>query len=309
MRHVFAICVLTATIFAPVVVAQAPGDRIEAIATARHDRLLAFTVGGRVATLLVAPGDSVEAGQLLVELDDREEAARVAHLEERVASDAEARAAEARLRLAEIEEARARDALARDAAARFEVERYALETTLARIALELARARHAETRHDLDIARLRFDQRRLLAPVSGVVEEIRAEEGETVQPLAPVLRLVSVNELRVDVRVDAARTLDMFVGDEAWVWSSLEPDSPPVVGKIAHIGGVADPASDTRLVRVDAPNWPNAPAGVRVFVSFERPEGPDDPRSPSPFDHLLRSARPGNGVCHQGFALKSGSRP
>ena len=253
--------------------APVPIAPIEAIAKPRHDRSLGFTVGGRVARVMVAPGDDVADVQILVEINDGEEAARVAHLERAAEDDAEVRAADARLRLAEIEEARVRDAFARNAAASFEVERYALETTLARIGVELARSRLSNTRHDLEQARLRLEERRLRAPIAGRVEEVLAEEGETLEPLAPALQIVDAAEVRIDVRVPSSRTLDMFVGDEVWVWSTLEPQAPFVVGRIAHVGAVADPASDTRLVRVDAPNWPNAPAGVRVFVSFTRPEG------------------------------------
>lgn len=249
---------------------------VEAIAMARHDVKLSFTIAGRVSRVLAAPGDAVRVGQAVVALDDRDQRARVAHLEQRASSDAEVRAAQARLRLALIEEQRARDALARNAAAPFEVERHELETALARINLEQAEQRRAEAAHELELARLRLDEHVLRSPIDGVIEDVPVREGESVEPLAAAARVVATDVLRIDARVPTARTVGMRVGDAAYAMVRLGRERTSLKGRIVHLASVADAASDTRLVRVEADNSAGVPAGVRMFVVFGGGAGGDE---------------------------------
>ena len=70
---------------------------------ARHDLSLGFTVSGKVEQIAVKPGDRIDKGQLLIELEDTEGKSLVKLYEIRAASDLAARSAEAALHLAQVE--------------------------------------------------------------------------------------------------------------------------------------------------------------------------------------------------------------
>ena len=58
------------------VTTSAPGQ-IDATTRAPQDVTLAFTVSGRITALRVASGEKVQAGQILVDLDDTEPRVKV----------------------------------------------------------------------------------------------------------------------------------------------------------------------------------------------------------------------------------------
>lgn len=271
MRHIVLLLAALAGSL-PLVSPAAGAPPVEGVAKARHDLRLGFTVPGRVARVLVQPGDRVDAAQPVIELDDAEGEALLALYGVRAASDLEIQAAEAQKALAEVEEGRVRESFSRGAAAPFEVERAQLETRRAVLTLEQARQRKLEAEHQLAQARARHDAFTLRAPISGVVEEVLVSAGETVQELKPVIRIVATNPLRVDAPVRTEETLTLEVGAPAWVWTDAPGQTAPVEGRVIYLAQVADAASDTRLVRVEVPNDKGLPAGRLVRVAFTRPE-------------------------------------
>lgn len=256
---------------------------IDAITRPRHDLELAFTTAGRVAERLVEPGQRVPAGAPLLKLDDSEQSANLELLRVRAQSDIEVNNAEADLRMAQSEEARIRDAHSRDAAAAFEVERAELETLQASLRFELSKQRQLEAQLTLAQAQRRYEALTLSAPIAGVVEQVLVEPGETVEALRPVLRLVATDPLLVEAPAPTAQTLALTPGDSAWVRWRLPGEPRVVEGRIAHIAAVADPASDTRLVRIEAPNPFGLPAGSQVEVWLSRPPADiSEPRASAP---------------------------
>jgi len=253
---------------------------IEAVAVARHDLRLGFTVPGRVTEVLVEPGQHVEAGQALARLDDRETLTQVEVYTLRAESDLEIQAAEAELGLAQNEEARIRDAFNKSAAGVFEVERAALESRRRKMSVELARQRREEALAQLALARIRHEQNTLRAPIAGKVEQVLIASGEMVEALKPILRLVVTDPLRIEAAVPTSTTLGLEPGDRAVVRLVLPEEDEPLAGRVVHIAQVADPASDTRIVRIEAANPRGLPAGCRVLVEFPGRK-PADGTSPS----------------------------
>jgi multidrug efflux pump subunit AcrA (membrane-fusion protein) len=138
----------------------------------------------------------------------------------------------------------------------------------------------ARLQHDLDVgkyeqAALDLQRMRLVSPADGVVEEVLAKAGESVDALAPVLRLVNVDPLWIDapVPLDVARGL--AAGSKAMV--TLPGREKPAVGKVIHVSRVADSASKTLEVRIELPNPDARFAGEHVTVTF-----PKDEPEPSP---------------------------
>jgi RND family efflux transporter MFP subunit len=244
---------------------------VEAVTTAKQDLELGFTIGGKVAKVQVKPGQEVQEGQILVELEDFEGEALIKLYRLRASSNLEVRSAEEELKLAKIEEAAIRQAFEKDAAKPIELDRAQIESAKAELAVSLSQQRSEEATYQLRQTMAHHDQYLMRAPLAGVVDAVEIEPGETVQELTPILRLVVTDPLRVDAAVPTDETLRLKVGGSAWVRSSLPGYEDPIKGRIVHMAFVADAASNTRLVRVDIPNTRRLPAGSPVMVSFVEP--------------------------------------
>ncbi len=275
-RTLLSLIVFTAAL-SPTTAAAAQGDaHIDAVTRARYDLKLGFTVGGKIVSIPVKPGDLVEQGQLLAELENEEGKSLVELYQLRASSNLATRSAEAQLELAHVEEKAIRTAYQNDAAKPIEVERARLNTRLAELELSMAKQRGAEMNHQLHQAEARRDQYLLYAPTAGVVDAVPVAEGELVEALKPILQLVVVDPLWVEAAVTTGDTLQLHPGDPAWVLSKLPGARQPIKGVIIHTAQVADAASDTRLIRIEVPNAEGLPAGGQVRVFFKNPSALTD---------------------------------
>jgi len=247
--------------------------QVDAVTTARYDLKLGFTVGGKITKLNVKAGDRVEAGQIMLELEDEEGKALVELYQLRAASDIEVKAAAENLALSKVEEKATRQAYERNAANPIELERAQVKVRVQQCELDLAQRQREEVLRQLRQAVAKHEQYQLRAPTAGVVDLINVEIGESVEPLKPVLKRVVKDPLWVDASVPLAQTPKLKVGDSAWVQSKLPGHDQPVEGKILHLAEVADAASDTRLVRIEVPNAQGVPAGAHVTVRTTPPTG------------------------------------
>ena len=93
-------CLLLGTTAAP---ARAQYD---AVTRAPVDLELSFTITGRLAAVSVALGETVEAGQIVAQLDDSQQRAAVAAAKQAAESDVEIRLAQHKLKLAASQETR-----------------------------------------------------------------------------------------------------------------------------------------------------------------------------------------------------------
>jgi len=242
---------------------------IEAVTKARHDLKLGFTVGGQVKTVEVEPGERISQGQTLMEIRNEEGKALIEIYEIRADSDVQERSAREQVNLAEVELEMKQYAFERDAASEMEVRRREVQLKVAELELESVRQQMAETKLQLKQAKARGAQYELKAPMDGVVEQVIVSEGETVEALKPVLRMVVTDPLRIDAFVPTQQTLGLAVDGPAYVAVEMPGHRGVYEGKIVHLASVADAASNTRLVRIQIDNRHHMPAGTPVFVSFE----------------------------------------
>ncbi|MEX0777319.1 MAG: HlyD family efflux transporter periplasmic adaptor subunit [Phycisphaeraceae bacterium] len=258
---------------APPAAAPDAPPSIKAIAMARHDLPLGFTVAGKVAAVKVKPGDRVAPGQVLVELEDIEGQTLVAIYKLRAESDLAIQAAHLKVVIARLEEDRLKGLLAQNAAAPFEYDKAVATRKVAEIEEQQTRQDQEQAKLQYEQSRARHDQYLLKAPpgVAGVVEAVAVEEGQTVEQLKPVLRLVATDPLWIDVPVATADTLGLIVGDSVTVHSALPGHDQPMTARIIHLAAVADPASDTRNVRLELANPAALPAGTQVVVTLRKP--------------------------------------
>lgn len=139
-----------------------------------REATLAFRYGGRVRAILLAEGETVEAGEVLIELETADLRANVAQAQ------------------AALDAARAQQALAPEGVPQEQKDLLAAQVSQAQAALEAARTM--------------LDEATLRAPFAGTIVAVAAEVGEVVAPGAPVIVLADLSEWRVE-------TLDMQEGD------------------------------------------------------------------------------------------------
>ncbi len=182
----------------------APELALVGVLTAEQSLTLMPEVAGRVVRLAVQDGQAVQAGQLLVQLDDR-------------AVQAQRMQAEAQRTLARAERARAEALFAQDLLPRNELDRL-------RAAEAVAEAEVGRWLAEVDLYRVR-------APFAGRVGLRQVVAGERVQAGQALMTLADADPLLLDVSVAEHEAALLSVGQAATI-------TVPVLGEDALTGRV-----------------------------------------------------------------------
>lgn len=189
-------------------------------------------VSGRIEQMLVVPGQSVKAGELLAVIDAREVQAR---FDQAVALRQQAEADLKRL-TALLEQKILSPAEFDNAQAR------------ARVAI--AGVTEAETM---------LSYTKVTAPFAGVITRKHADVGDLASPGKPLLDLEDSRVLRLEADVPEAVVGKLALGDKLPVRiAALGTEGEGVISEIAP---AADPGSRTFLVKLDLPAQPGLRAG------------------------------------------------
>lgn len=164
-----------------------------------NDARLSAEINARVLEIPVRVGDRVAAGDLLVRLDCRDYASRVA------AQQATQRALSSRLRLARTQLKRGRNLKEHSNISNEEVD--ARETEVLALEAELAAQKEAEAQ-----ARLNIERCGIKAPFAAVVSGRLASVGALAAPGTPLVQLVQMDDAEVSARV---RPLEAEAGAQA----------------------------------------------------------------------------------------------
>jgi len=232
-------------------------------------------VAGRVLRVLVDVGDTVQARQLLAEMDPVDLDQRVAALDATLArarsavtgAQAQQQDAVSRRELAAINARRYIDLGAQKFVSQSVVDSRLQEEKSAQAAVDAAEAGLAGARQDL--GRLQQERNgvreqranvRLLAPATGVVTAREAEPGSTVVAGQAVLRLVDPASLWARVRFDQGRSNGLEVGLPASIVrrSSSQAALP---GKVARVELVSDAVTEERIAQI---TFSQTPAGLSI---------------------------------------------
>jgi RND family efflux transporter MFP subunit len=247
---------------------------VEAITRPSQDVALAFTRNGRVESIQVKQGQTVKEDQLLAELDNSAEKLRVARLKAQAEDTTNILAAQAELDQVKLELKMIREARRTAAATELEVQRAELQVLIAELTLRLRKFQHAQSKLEYQEAAAILERMELRSPLDGMVELVGIEPGEAAEALKPVIRIISIDPLWIDAAVPLTIAKDLAVGDSARVTYHL--DNSQARGEVVYLAQDADPASETRIIRVSLPNPDNRFAGQAVQVRF-----PDRPTSPA----------------------------
>lgn len=185
-----------------------------------------FIVPGVVAHVGPKEGDFVRAGEVIASLDTTEYAINV--------------------EVAAAQRERAEDELKR---AKMVFESHAIpenDYNKAVTAVRLARAGEA-------MARKKFRDTRLTAPMSGMLARRGIEPGEQTGPGYPTFTIVQVEPVQVRVGVPETEVSRIAIGEKATV-SIPALRGQSFTGRVRLVGIAADPASRTYTAKIEVPN-------------------------------------------------------
>ncbi|MBL8383328.1 MAG: efflux RND transporter periplasmic adaptor subunit [Burkholderiales bacterium] len=259
MRNVLA--VLTATLLAQTVAAQAPaagaaraearaaaasnpGNELECLVEPHMVVNVGSSVDGVLEQVLVNRGDQVRRGQVVARLQSGVEAAA-------------AKLSEARVEFARRKLERSKSLVDKQLISTQEMDELATEVKL----------REEELRKDEETLKLRT----IVSPIDGVVVERRLTPGEFIRTdKSVVLRLAQIDPLNIEVIAPARMFRTVQVGMSGRV--SLAPMFPGShAAKVVVVDKVVDAASGTLGVRLQLPNPENRiPAGIKCSVVIGR---------------------------------------
>jgi len=243
-RLAFLLAVVMASWFPADAADSAAGRDFETqgITEAFLDATLSSPVAGIIGKHFFKEGDTVEAGQVIVELDKNMEELEVARRQTVLDNSTEV------LRRTEELAARTR--------------------SVAKEELDKHRAENRIAQAELDLAKEQLRRRQIIAPFQGVIADLFSlDSGEGCQPQTPIARLVDTRRCWLVVNLEAKRAQSLVVGQRLSLRLESEVGSRTVDAEVRFISPVADPASG--LVKVKA-LFDNAtariPAGITASV-------------------------------------------
>lgn len=233
---------------------------------------------GPLAELTVREGDTVAGGSLLAKIDDGEAAldADRAALELAVARRDAANELPILAATKAEEAALAELKRATDSVAKYDKSISQSELDRLKLAADEAGLRRRQAIHvresaeltarvkenELQTSRRRLQLHQIVAPISGVVVEIKRRRGEWVEPGMPVVRLLLMDRLRVEAFYDVARLPPNLVGR-------------PVVLRTASPDDAADSGGEEFGGRITFVHPEVNPVNgqVRIWAEVENREG------------------------------------
>lgn len=187
---------------------------------------MSFTIAGTLKGLYVEPGQKVKKGQLLAEVD----AASLQNANQ-VAEATLAQAQDAYNRLKKLHDANA----------------------LPDIQWVDVQSKLRQAQNAAEIARRAVGDARIYSPINGIVSEKLADVGQTVAPAVPVVRIVSIGDVKVSISVPEAEIGAMKPGIKATVTAEAV-ETGALEGVLTEQGIVANPLSRTYDVKFKVSN-------------------------------------------------------
>ncbi|MGB5739390.1 MAG: efflux RND transporter periplasmic adaptor subunit, partial [Woeseia sp.] len=223
--------------------------RVEAVGTSRALRSAEVypVAAGEVIAVNFEPGQAVRAGDVLVELDSRQEQLAV--------------------KLARVQ--------LQDAERLFDrYQRSAESGAVVPTVLDAARSAVETAKLELDRAQIALDDRRIVAAFSGYVGSTDVDAGDRVNPATMITTLDDRSSLLVSFEVPEVMLSEFVVGGAVSLepWSSREGS---VEGTLVDLGSRIDPQTRTFIARAEVQNdndalRPGMSFRVRVDVDGER---------------------------------------
>lgn len=228
----------------------------------KQEAQLGTSVAGVIKTIYVDRGDHVTENQVLLHMHSDIEHAELAVTQARAQAIAAINAAEANVRLTENRFKRLEDLHKRKLVSEQDFDQAEAELELAKQQLIQSREQLTIFDREVLLGRARINQREIRAPFSGVIIDRMAEPGERIEH-HPVLRLASINQLKVELVLPGASFGSIKPNDKVTVYPELQ-GLAPVETLVTLVDPIIDPASNTFRVRLLLDNSDySIPSGLR----------------------------------------------
>ena len=228
---------------------------------------------GYITKLPFDVGDRIEAGEVIVELDDREQQELAAGARAAlVVAEAQKKAALAQEGLALTNLNRQKRLADQDASTKQALEQAQAQWDIAVAQRELEEARVKQAQSEVDHMLLALTDSKIRATMAGFVGERHVEVGDLAKPDVPLLRIVSFDTVRTLVHVVEKDYPRVELGQDATIQVDAFPHKE-FRGKVIRKAPVLNPNTRTAAVRIEIPNSgrelkPGMHA--RVSLVFER---------------------------------------
>lgn len=220
----------------------------------RYESQFAFQSGGRIKERYVNNGDSVKAGQALMQMDtvdlktqlDRSRAALVGYQSD--------------YKLAEVTYLRYKELANQEVVSKEE-----FDTIAAKYEIAAAKLRGAEA--DYVEANQKFIYGTLTSDADGIIADIKVEAGQVVNSGQQALTLVRTGEVEIQINVPEQRVDDIRkarkVSVTFWALPELE-----LSGAIREVSQLADSSTRTFMVRISIPQNEKVRFGMSATVKI-----------------------------------------
>ncbi|MCK4546415.1 MAG: efflux RND transporter periplasmic adaptor subunit [Candidatus Eisenbacteria sp.] len=240
-------------------------------------------VMGRIVHLAVREGDQVNEGDLLLQIDSTQYAARVRQAESSLrAARSSVTLQQSRLERLEMELKRRRELRSNRLVSEKEIE--AAETDVKVGRAEVNSAGHRVEEMEARLASMNDDllKTTMTAPISGIVSSLKIEEGEIAivgtmnYPGTVLMTLSDLSLMEVEAEIDETDILDVAVGQDATVHvdalgdSTLKGTVIEIASSAHRVGvGTMEEVTNFRVrVRIDGERVPLKP-GMSANVDIE----------------------------------------
>ncbi len=176
-------------------------------------------VSGQVETLAVALGQTVEAGELIAQIDSQDQQNELLRAEAALANiEAQIAAKQATLDRAELTLARHRELGAQNYTSREVLEGAEADVLVYRADLDALRAQKSSAAVTVSTARVALERTRITAPVAGTVVAVLVKQGQTVnaaQSAPTIVKLADLSVMRVKAEISEADVMEVAPGQRA----------------------------------------------------------------------------------------------
>lgn len=195
---------------------------------AREDVRVSAKIAGVIQTLHCDEGQTVEAGEPLLELDIEDMRAQL----------------------------RRAKSLHTISQKQFQRQQQLFEKGVGSAdALDQSELAFRSAEADLDLAKVMARRGTLLSPASGFLDDVPVEAGEYIAPGDMVARIVDIDTVEIQVDIPEKDVLYFAIGDTARVEATLAfGETLATSGTIIHLARAADPASRTYPAKIAVAN-------------------------------------------------------
>ena len=253
---------------------------INGFTEAVHDVLLGAEDSGVIGKINIEVGSRVKKGQILFSLAHRLEQLEVNRRAVTMKSRAELESAQAKVTTLEsIFKSNKALYMETKSISKEELDTLELELLTARADLKRMEANKDREKIEYQIARELLERKIIKSPINGIVTEVLSDPGESYEPPAPVLRLVSTDPCLFVCNVEESAAAYLKQGDRVSLKINSGSGIQTRQGRVIFISPVADPGSGLLQVRVKFPNKkdplrPGIAGTIMISPSQNTPKAP-----------------------------------